>query len=73
MNDNKYLFQYIFFKYIKNTAQGGNEKFKYNKIIEEKANYKLRITKTKSLMDRTLIFLILSLFFFLFFPIYLSI
>ena len=45
MNENKYLFQYIFFKYIKHTAQGDNEKFKYNKIIEEKANYKLRITK----------------------------
>ena len=72
MNDNKYLFQYIFFKYIKNTAQGGNEKFKYNKIIEEKANYKLRITKTKSLMDRTQIFLNSFSLFLLIFP-YLSI
>jgi hypothetical protein len=72
MNDNKYLFQYIFFKYIKNTAQGGNEKFKYNKIIEEKANYKLRITKTKSLMDRTQIFFNSFSLFLLIFP-YLSI
>ena len=72
MNDNKYLFQYIFFKYIKNTAQGGNEKFKYNKIIEKKANYKLRITKTKSLMDRILIFFNSFSLFLLIFP-YLSI